>query len=149
MSSDKCLISKMLNELKTTRSSIKTQTVAITDVLDKSNNVLLQIEASRSLKPTSNDNNSTPYTYNKETVNALTRIVDKFMSLLSGCDLSTENRNFEEYLEAAGQRAEFLGCNVRKLLAIWDTIQQMRMVLERQELEINSDDDGDVEDDCF
>ncbi|KAM7356747.1 mitotic spindle density 1 [Cochliomyia hominivorax] len=147
MASDKCLITKMLNELKTSRASIKTQTAAISDVVDKSNNVLLQIEASRSLKPASNDSNTMPYTYNKETVNALTRIVDKFMSLLTACEIPTDSSNFEEYLEAAGQRAEYLGCNVRKLLAIWDTIQQMRVVLEKQEIEINSDDEED--EDCF
>ncbi|XP_037818519.1 uncharacterized protein LOC119608254 [Lucilia sericata] len=148
MYSDKCLISKMLNELKTTRNSQRTQTAAITDVLDKSNNALLQIEASRSLKPATSDNNSTPYTYNKETVNALTRIVDKFMNLLNGCGPANERRNFEEYLEAAEQRSEFLGCNIIKLLAIWDTIQQMRVELENLELEINNAYDLE-EEDCF
>lgn len=107
----------------------------------------MQIEASRSLKPASNDSNSMPYTYNKETVNALTKVVDKFMSLLSGCEVTTDSSNFEEYLEAAGQRSEYLGCNIRKLLAIWDTIQQMRSVLEKQEIEVNSDDEE--EEDCF
>lgn len=122
-----------------TRASIARQNLSIADVLDKSNNVLLQIEASRGIKPATNDSNSTPYTYNKETVNALTRVVDKFICLLNDRDQPVESRNFDLYLDAAGQRADYLGCNIRKLLAIWDTIQQMRIGLEREELEFASE----------
>lgn len=127
------------------RSSMKSQTAALTDVLDKSNNVLLQIEASRSLKPAVNDQNSTPYTYNKETVNDLTRVVDKFMNLLSVGEVPVESSNFEEYLETAGQRTVYLESNIRKLLAIWDTIQQMRCALERQEHEVVNEDESEVD----
>ena len=126
--------------IETARSSMKTQMAAITDVLDKSNNVLLQIEATRSLKPLTNDGNSLPYTYNKETVNVLTKVVDKFMSLMSSSpNLPNESSNFEEYLEAESQKMEYLGCNVRKLLAVWDKVQQMRLVLETQVQEATSD----------
>lgn len=115
---------------------------AITDVLDKSNNVLLQIEATRSLKPLANDGNNMLYTYNKETVNVLSKVVDKFMSLMgSPPNLSNESSNFEEYLEAESQKMEYLGCNVRKLLAVWDKVQQMRLVLETQVQEATSDDE--------
>ncbi|TMW51496.1 hypothetical protein DOY81_003401 [Sarcophaga bullata] len=140
--SNEFLITKMLNELKTARSSMKAQMAAITDVLDKSNNVLLQIEATRSLKPLTNDGNCMPYMYNKETVNVLTKVVDKFMGLLaSSPNLSNELSNFEEYLEAESQKMEYLGCNVRKLLAIWDKVQQMRLALETQVQEATSDDE--------
>lgn len=118
---------------------MKTQTSDMTDVLDKSNNVLLQIEASRSIKPAINDNKFNPYTYNKETVNDLTRIVDKFMNLLGVCDMPADSSKIEEYLSSAGIRTEYLESNVRKLLAIWDTIQQMRCALDRQENEIDDE----------
>lgn len=127
--------------IESARSSMKTQTATITDVIDKSNNVLLQIEAARSLKPLANDNNYMPYTYNKDMINNLTKIVDKFMNLLNGFpNISHDSSNFEEYLESEYQKKEYLGSNIRKLLAIWDKVQQMRIALEAQVQYAHSDD---------
>lgn len=130
----------------TSRTSMESQTKSMGDVLDKSNNALLQIEASRSIKPSSNDPNCLPYTCNKETINDLTKIVEKFTNLLSVSVTMSQpdtNTTFEDYLETASQRSEYLGSNVRKLMAVWDTVQQMRMLLLRQEMEMDREEDED------
>ncbi|XP_061391527.1 augmin complex subunit msd1 [Musca vetustissima] len=146
MSTQNCLIDKVLQELRTSRSSMEMQSQQMADVLEKSNNALLQIEASRTIKPMQNYGKSQPYTYNKETINDLTKIVDKFTQLLSISNTGNTTdtgTNFEDYLETASQRAEYLGSNVRKLLAIWDTVQQMRTMLLHQDMEMDNDDDDE------
>ncbi|XP_013104206.2 augmin complex subunit msd1 [Stomoxys calcitrans] len=121
---------------------MESQSQEIGDVLDKSNNALLQVEASRTIKPAVNNANVTPYTYNKETINDLSKIIEKFTHLMSipvtTADAAT---SFDDYLETASQRSEYLGSNVRKLLAIWDTVQQMRVMLSHQEMEMDNDAD--------
>lgn len=123
------------------------QSQNMTDVLDKSNSALLQIEASRTIKHVQNCEETQPFTYNKETINDLTKVVDKFSQLLN---ISAESgnsadagTNFEDYLETACQRAEYLGSNVRRLLAIWDTVQQMRTLLLQQDMELDNDNEDE------
>ncbi|XP_073838362.1 mitotic spindle density 1 [Musca autumnalis] len=147
MSNQKSLLDKVLQELKTSRTSMELQSHHLADVLEKSNNLLLQIEASRTIKPIQSYEKTEPYNYNKDTINDLTKIVDKFIHLMSMSDAGRPTEtpemtatHFEDYLETTSQRAEYLGSNVRKLLAIWDTVQQMRTMLSHQDMEMDNDD---------
>lgn len=130
------MVEQMIGELRTTRKSMEGQITVMSDIIDKSNNVLLQIEATRSLKPISHDSSCSHYTYNKDTTNALTTIIGKFTNLISSQSLpSEEGSQFEEYLNLTSFHTEYLGSNIRKLMAVWDTIQQMRLILMEHEKE--------------
>ncbi|XP_075163399.1 mitotic spindle density 1 [Haematobia irritans] len=134
-----CSVNKILQELREGRRSMEVQFQHMAEVVDKSNNILLQIEALRIIKPV---DNKLPYTYNNDTINYLTKIVDKFVHLISVSDTSADTgATFEDYLETASQRAEYLGSNVRKLLAIWNTVQQMRLMLLHQEIDVDNDEE--------
>ncbi|XP_067612733.1 augmin complex subunit msd1 [Eurosta solidaginis] len=149
------LIDEMLTELATSRQSMAKQTSAISDVVDKSNNILLQIESTRSSSNTnqshnSNTNNATlkAYTCKKETVHILAKIIENAPQLFSAnmqtlaAGLSQNSDQFEQYLEQSHQRAEYLSSCVRKLLAIGDTMVQIKTVV------LEESDDENLENEC-
>lgn len=122
------------------------QSNEISDIIDKSNNILLQIESTRGSTNNANTNinNSTNKTYSckKETVHTLAKIIENAPQMFSAnmqtlaAGLSQNSDQFEQYLEQSHQRAEYLSSCVRKLLAIGDTLTQIKTVLHEE-----SDDD--------
>lgn len=118
---------------------MKKQITTIGDIVEKSNNVLLQIEATRSLKKQSSEIiNANGFTYNKDNLYALATIVECFQTI--GAAKTSElkkdeneqpvTNNFEIFLQNTSQKTELLGLNVRKLIAINDTVSQMKTNLE-------------------
>ncbi|XP_011189443.1 uncharacterized protein LOC105216572 [Zeugodacus cucurbitae] len=146
-----CLIDEMITELAISRQSMAQQSNIISDIIDKSNNILLQIEATRGStnNPNTNTNNSTKKTYTckKETVQTLAKIIENAPQMFSAnmqtlaAGLSQNSDQFEQYLEQSHQRAEYLSSCVRKLLAVGDTLTQIKTVVHE---ESDGDDDNSI-----
>ncbi|XP_017477205.1 PREDICTED: uncharacterized protein LOC108367132 [Rhagoletis zephyria] len=145
-----CLMDEMLRELAVSRQSIAQQSSTISDIIDKSNNILLQLESSRGNTNSNNSSNNSitqkNYSFKKETVQTLAKIVENAPQLFSAnmqtlaAGLSQNSGQFEEYLEHSHQHAEYLGSGVRKLVAIGDTMSQIKAVIqEEMEAEDSSD----------
>ncbi|XP_054733822.1 uncharacterized protein LOC129241495 [Anastrepha obliqua] len=136
------LIDDMLTDLAISRQSMAQQSNTISDIIDKSNNILLQIETTRCNANHSSTNSSNTthriYSCKKETVQTLAKIIENSPQLFSAnmqtlsAGLSQNSDHFEQYLEQSRQRAEYLSSCVRKLLVIGDTITQMKAVLQEE-----------------
>lgn len=137
-----CLIDEMLTEMAISRQSMAQQSNIISDIIDKSNNVLLQIEATRGITNNSNTNTnkSTNKTYSckKETIQNLAKIIENAPQMFSAnmqtpaVGSSQNSDQFEQYLEQSHQRAEYLSSCVRKLLAVGDTLTQIKTVIHEE-----------------
>ncbi|XP_039966853.1 uncharacterized protein LOC126762656 [Bactrocera neohumeralis] len=137
--SKSCLIDEMLTELASSRQSMSHQSNVISDVIDKSNNIMLQIESTRGSTNSANTNadSSTNKTFSckKEIVQILAKIIENSPQMFSAnmqtlaASLNQNGDQFEQYLEQSHQRAEYLSSCVRKLLAVGDTLTQIKTVL--------------------
>ncbi|CAD7006060.1 augmin complex subunit msd1 [Ceratitis capitata] len=142
------LIDEMLTEMAIGRQSMIQQSSTISDIIDKSNNILLQIESNRANtnQANSNANSATHKTYSckKETIQTLAKIIENAPQLFSAnmqtlaAGLNQNTEQFEQYLEQSHQRAEYLSSCVRKLLAIGDTMTQIRAVINEETVAENN-----------
>ncbi|XP_018794969.1 PREDICTED: uncharacterized protein LOC108972709 [Bactrocera latifrons] len=146
--SKSCLIDEMLTELAISRQSMSHQSNVISDVIDKSNNIMLQIESTRGSTNSANTNpdNSINKTFSckKEIVQILAKIIENSPQMFSAnmqtlaASLNQNGDQFEQYLEQSHQRAEYLSSCVRKLLAVGDTLTQIKTVLHEEVDDINN-----------
>uniref|UniRef100_A0A1A9WLH3 Uncharacterized protein n=1 Tax=Glossina brevipalpis TaxID=37001 RepID=A0A1A9WLH3_9MUSC len=133
-----CVIKDLLSDIDSMRKSMKIQRALIVQSMEKANNLLLQIEGSKISKVTETENYSL-YTYNKKAILSLKKIIESTAKLLNIRDCPIIN--IQENLQICEQYVEFISNNIRKLLVVVDTVQQMREMKLRQDMESNEEDE--------
>lgn len=135
----------------TARESMVKQGIKIGEIMEKSNNTLLQVEEQASMTPPLKGNAAPQnlYNLNADCELALTKILEQFQQLMQqivNVDSNSDNQNALDCYLATRQRVENLRSSSRKLVALHDTIAQLKLnVQEQQELikEENTDSDND------
>uniref|UniRef100_A0A1A9WV37 Uncharacterized protein n=1 Tax=Glossina brevipalpis TaxID=37001 RepID=A0A1A9WV37_9MUSC len=133
-----CGIKDLLSDIDSMRKSMKIQRALIVQSMEKANNLLLQIEGSKISKVTETENCSL-YTYNKKAILSLKKIIESTAKLLNIRDCPIIN--IQENLQICEQYVEFISNNIRKLLVVFGTVQQMREMKLRQDMKDNEEDE--------
>ncbi|XP_016984100.2 augmin complex subunit msd1 [Drosophila rhopaloa] len=127
-------VDKMLAGMVANRQTLNRQLSQIDEIMERSNNTLLHIESiskalAQNVGPTESQKvyNVTP---NCEL--ALSKILENFKILMRSSDQREEDYSPVEVCLAYRHRVEHLGSSVRKLVALHDTVGQMRNLQEEQ-----------------
>lgn len=122
------LIDEMIFELDRARTTKEKQIGYISDICEKSNHILLQIEASQKSKSAPVDSTAARFRYRKETFHALAKTIETFGRILNQ-DIPTVSQqsgvDFETYITTTRSKIEFLATGFRKLQALNDTVNQI------------------------
>ncbi|XP_055853743.1 uncharacterized protein LOC129917702 [Episyrphus balteatus] len=122
------LIDEMIDELDRVRITKQKQIGYISDICEKSNHILLQIEASQKAKTSPRNTAAARFKYRKETLHALAKTIETFDRVLT-TNAQTPNHSsgidFETYITTTRAKIDFLASGLRKLLALNDTVNQI------------------------
>ncbi|XP_055904074.1 uncharacterized protein LOC129939916 [Eupeodes corollae] len=122
------LIDEMIDELERARITKQKQIGYISDIYEKSNHILLQIEASQKAKSAPANATGARFKYRKETLHALAKTIETFDRVLNR-DLQTPIQppgvDFETYITTTRAKIDFLASGLRKLLALNDSVNQI------------------------
>ncbi|XP_037940100.1 uncharacterized protein LOC119672984 [Teleopsis dalmanni] len=120
------LIDEMMKDLEVGSHAMKSQMNSISEIMDKSNKILLKMKTVRSGKNNSNKqrSNLVKVEFTAASMLALAKII-RFSKQCAA--LTNENGvSFEEYLKCQKERLDFLGGAVRELLAIGEATTFMK-----------------------
>ncbi|XP_017063563.1 augmin complex subunit msd1 [Drosophila eugracilis] len=128
-------VDKMLAGMATNRITLNRQLAKIDDIMERSNNTLLHIEANskalnQNLAPAESKK---LYNLKPEAEMALSKILENFKLLMQGSDQREEAYSALDGCLAYRDRVEHLSSSVRKLVALHDTVAQMRSSQEEQD----------------
>lgn len=117
------------------RRSLDKQISKIDEVMERSNNTLLHIEANNKAlaQNASPQDSQKVYNLKPECELALVRILQNFRQLVQGSDQREDTFSALDGCLAYRQRVEHLGSSVRKLVALCDTVSQMKSFQAEQE----------------
>ncbi|XP_016955864.1 augmin complex subunit msd1 [Drosophila biarmipes] len=128
-------VEKMLAGMATNRQTMNRQLAKIDEVMERSNNILLHIESnskalSQGVGPAESQK---VYNLRPEAEIALSKILENFKLLMRSTDQRDEAFSALDGCLAYRHRVEHLGSSVRKLVALYDTVGQMRSSQEEQD----------------
>ncbi|XP_016935004.2 augmin complex subunit msd1 [Drosophila suzukii] len=128
-------VEKMLAGMATNRQTMNRQLAKIDEIMERSNNTLLHIESnSKALSPNVAPVESQKvYNLRPEAEMALSKILENFKLLMRSNDQREEAFSALDGCLAYRHRVEHLGSSVRKLVALYDTVGQMRSSQEEQD----------------
>lgn len=123
------LIDEMLNQLNQARNTKEKQIGYISDICEKSNHILLQIEASQKAKFSPPRSSATRFKYRKETLHNFAKMIETFDRVLSRdakqTTVQSPGVDFETYITTTRAKIDFLASGLRKLLALNDSVNQI------------------------
>ncbi|XP_033158025.1 augmin complex subunit msd1 [Drosophila mauritiana] len=127
-------VDKMLAGMAANRQTMNRQLAKIDEIMERSNNTLLHIESNSKAFSQNVALSETQKMYNlrPEAEMALSKILDNFKLLMSSGDQREEAYSALEGCLAYRHRVEHLGSSVRKLVALYDTVGQMKSSQEEQ-----------------
>lgn len=110
------------------------QLAKIDEIMERSNNTLLHIESNSKAFSQNVALSETQKMYNLRTEAEMTlsKILENFKLLMSSSDQREETYSALEGCLAYRHRVEHLGSSVRKLVALYDTVGQMKNSQEEQ-----------------
>ncbi|XP_017059909.1 augmin complex subunit msd1 [Drosophila ficusphila] len=128
-------VDKMLAGMAANRQSMHRQMGKIDEIMERSNNTLLHVEynckaLAQNSGPTETQN---VYHITPESQLALSKILENFKLLMMSGDHREENYSVLDGCLAYRHRVERLSSSVRKLVALYDTVGQMRSLQEDQD----------------
>ncbi|XP_022219573.2 augmin complex subunit msd1 [Drosophila obscura] len=131
-------VDELLAGLVANRQTMQRQAATIDDIMEKSNNTLIHIESqNKALAPTTAaPADQKVYNVKPDCKLALFKILEGFNQLKQQNSVEREDKG--SYLDgclAFSQRVEHLGSTVRKLVALCDTVHQMKAHQEELEAE--------------
>lgn len=133
--------------LERARNTKQKQIEYISDICEKSNHILLQIEAAQKTKAAPADSTAQRFKYRKETLHALAKTIETFGRILNQ-DVPTAGQqsgvDFETYITTTRAKIDFLATGFRKLQALNDTVNQIGSELRHDsDFELDSTDPED------
>ncbi|XP_017022838.1 augmin complex subunit msd1 [Drosophila kikkawai] len=126
---------EMLARLAAHRRSLGKQISKIDEIMERSNNTLLHIESNNkalALNASPQDSQKV-YNLKPECELAVVRILQNFRQLMQSSDQREDTGSALDGCLAYRHRVEHLGSSVRKLVALCDTVSQMRSFQAEQE----------------
>ncbi|XP_017127009.1 augmin complex subunit msd1 [Drosophila elegans] len=124
-------VDKMLAGMAASRQTMNRQLAKIDEIMERSNNTLLHIESnSKNLCPAESQK---VYNISPKCELALSKILENFKLLMRSSDQREEACSALEGCLAYRHRVEHLGSSVRKLVALYETVGQMRNLQEDQD----------------
>ncbi|XP_020814491.1 augmin complex subunit msd1-like [Drosophila serrata] len=126
---------QMLAGLAARRRSLAKQISKIDEIMERSNNTLLHIESNNKAlaQNASAQESQKVYNLKPECELAVVRILQNFRQLMQSSDQREDTGSALDGCLAYRHRVEHLGSSVRKLVALCDTVNQMRSFQAEQE----------------
>ncbi|KAH8303693.1 hypothetical protein KR018_012204, partial [Drosophila ironensis] len=117
------------------RQTMNRQLSEVDEIMDRSNNTLLHIEANNKALGHNASLPDAPKVFNvqPESEMALVKILDNFKQLVQNSQQKEQTYNALDECLAHRHRVEHLGSSVRKLVALVETVGQMRSYQEGQD----------------
>nr|XP_016993188.2 augmin complex subunit msd1 [Drosophila takahashii] len=129
-------VDKMLAGMAINRQTMNRQLTKIDEIMERSNNTLLHIESnSKALSQNvALADSQKVYNLRPEEEMSLSKILENFKLLMRSSDQREEAFSALDGCLAYRHRVEHLGSSVRKLVALYDTVGQMRSSQEEREV---------------
>ncbi|XP_023164071.1 augmin complex subunit msd1 [Drosophila hydei] len=143
------IIDDVLAGLATARQSMIKQGNKIGEIMERSNNTLLQIEEQASMTPPLKENveSENLYDFSADCELSLIKILEQFQQLMQKIvnEDNSDNQNALDCYLATRQRVENLRSSSRKLVALHDAIAQLKLNVQEQQEVIKEE---NMESDC-
>lgn len=151
------VVDEILAGLATARHTMQKQVGKIGEIMERSNKTLLHIETQNNLQtlsttitspPSNEDQSKTVYNLKPDCEQSIVKILEQFQLLMQQTVDGDNNVGGPSALDAClayRQRAEYLGSSVRKLVALFDTMNQLKLNMQKQDEEEDEKENTDEE----
>ncbi|KAM8709996.1 hypothetical protein ACLKA7_016747 [Drosophila subpalustris] len=152
------IIDEMLANIVMTRQTMQKQVGKIGEIMERSNKTLLHIETQNNPSPRSTTITSPPsheaaesenvYNLEADCEQSIVKILEQFQLLMQQTVDGDNNFGGSSAQDACliyRQHSEYLGSSVRKLVAFCDTMNQLKLDLQRQQEELDEEDKENIE----